>query len=278
MVAVQRKRNTKKGFTLVELIVVIVIILVLAAAVVPWIMRHITNAKKVPCQSNRRALIYDLVDALAMDEAHTVRDLQQMADDSEIKCPEGGTYTVMCTGDPLENTDTLQIVCDKHKDSISGDGGSTPANPNAASLGLWGDFQKFAEQSSQKKNSALREAFLKEYGGQWPTLTVDGETYYIQPFYSESADSSLPMEQRTWLYATKDSGTASNWSVPYVFDPVTQEWYGATKWNGSAGGSANILSKDADTLHDTIANSTHNGTDRPTWKKVEKFQEDVPGK
>ncbi len=42
----QRRKNGKKGFTLVELIVVIVIILILAAVMVPLLMNYIGQAKE----------------------------------------------------------------------------------------------------------------------------------------------------------------------------------------------------------------------------------------
>ena len=48
----RENRKSKKGFTLVELIVVIVIILVLAAVMVPSVTKYIAKANQANCKSD----------------------------------------------------------------------------------------------------------------------------------------------------------------------------------------------------------------------------------
>ena len=61
----KEKLDSKKGFTLVELIVVIVIILILAAALVPNVMRYINEARKASFKSDASSYLVEVQGASA---------------------------------------------------------------------------------------------------------------------------------------------------------------------------------------------------------------------
>lgn len=56
----RENQKSKKGFTLVELIVVIVIILVLAAVMVPSVLRYVDKANKANTKSDAATILVDV--------------------------------------------------------------------------------------------------------------------------------------------------------------------------------------------------------------------------
>lgn len=56
----RENRKSKKGFTLVELIVVIVIILVLAAVMVPSVTKYVARANQANCKSDAATILVQL--------------------------------------------------------------------------------------------------------------------------------------------------------------------------------------------------------------------------
>ena len=73
------KRNTKKGFTIVELIIVIAVIAVLAAVLIPTFSNLIQKAN----EAKDTALVSNLNKAVAMDNGskETVYDVLKVAED-----------------------------------------------------------------------------------------------------------------------------------------------------------------------------------------------------
>ncbi len=76
--------KSKKGFTLVELMIVVVIMAILVAVAVPIYSAVTKNARKKTCLANQREIQSQLNNA-------------EMADTIEIKA--GDTYTLTTTGD-----------------------------------------------------------------------------------------------------------------------------------------------------------------------------------
>lgn len=56
----RENRKSKKGFTLVELIVVIVIILVLSAVMVPNVLKYVEKSQKANCKADAGTILVDL--------------------------------------------------------------------------------------------------------------------------------------------------------------------------------------------------------------------------
>lgn len=268
-----RKRRAQ-GFTLVETIVVLVILAILMAIAVPAFLGYIEKGKETACQSNRRNLRLQLMlDRLEQDQL-SKSELEEGLAQTDIRCPSGGVYTIEFAKD-FDTTRNFGVICSIHGGEVPGEGAQ-----NRVSQGLRRDFIEYIDEIPQKKrnNDAMRKAFFEAYGGQWPTLTVDGTVYYIQPYYSEKASDSLALDQRVWLYATTDPGTKNNWSVPFVLDPVEMKWYTATGWSGKPGGSANISATDAQSMHALIQNEMHGSTDRHKWVELADYTESAPVK
>ena len=70
------KKNNKKGFTLVELIVVIAILAILALILVPAITKYVDGANKSKDQANARAIYSEAMLMIANDEVEATGDDQ----------------------------------------------------------------------------------------------------------------------------------------------------------------------------------------------------------
>ena len=269
-----RKRRIE-GFTLVETIVVLVILAIVMAIAIPAFMGYIEKGKETACQANRRNVRLELImNHLELDTL-TQEQLQQWLRESEVQCPSGGTYTIEVAAD-FETTRNFGVICSIHGGEVPGE-----SDRNKVSQGLRKDFMAYVKDHQTElgnSNARLRRKFYEENGGQWPTLTVDGRVYYIQPYYSQQADPDLPIDQRVWLYATTDPGLDGGWFAPYVLDPVDLQWYEAPRWNGASGGSVSINTvKDAQELHNDILNKTHS-SGKNMWKELENYTESAPVK
>lgn len=119
----------------------------------------------------------------------------------------------------------MKVNCDRHGASIGG--GEDTAK--TVSVSFTKDYQDFVKANPKTSNDNLRKAFLKKYDGKWPTLTVSGETYSIQPYYQDRG-TSKQVEDRVWLFAKKES--VSGWNTNYIYNPKNGQWYGATTWKG----------------------------------------------
>ena len=100
----REKSKSKKGFTLVELIVVIVIILILAAVMVPSLLRYIDRAKEANCKADAATVMSQLQADYA---ASLAKDQTGVDEPTSIN---GVTVTKVTTGSVPATKNTANFV------------------------------------------------------------------------------------------------------------------------------------------------------------------------
>lgn len=88
--------KSKKGFTLVELMVVVVIIGILTAIAIPVYNATSTRAEEGACQANQR-MIDGAIQQYFANTGEYPENISKMVGsyfESEPKCPKGGSYNL----------------------------------------------------------------------------------------------------------------------------------------------------------------------------------------
>lgn len=249
----------RKGFTLAELLIVVAIVAVLVAISVPIFTSRMDRTKATVCEANRKIVLRQILLEQMEDDGFTRDGAEAILEKSDARCPAGGTFSVEW------EESYVKVNCDRHGASIGG--GEDTAK--TVSVSFTKDYQDFVKANPKTSNDNLREAFLKKYDGKWPTLTVSGETYSIQPYYQDRG-TSKQVEDRVWLFAKKES--VSGWNTNYIYNPKNGQWYGATTWKGEPGGVGRVIYEDIDDLIDKIDNETHSNGNKK-WAVVTDYQE-----
>ncbi|MEG2176188.1 MAG: hypothetical protein RRY97_04865, partial [Oscillibacter sp.] len=68
-----------------------------------------------------------------------------------------------------------------------------------------------------KNNDLFRKHYQDQYGA-WPSVVLNGSTYYVQPYYDIKSENS-------YLFAREDRTT--NWHASCIYDTTTNTWYAA---------------------------------------------------
>jgi len=260
----QRENKRIQGFTLAELLIVVAIIAVLVAVSVPVFIGKMNQTKKTVCEANRKILVRQMVLDRMDDSDYSEADAAVVMENSDAYCPGGGKYTLEW------NELYIKVTCNIHGSTSSGMDGDI--NVSSKFIDDYRDFTiEYLKDHPTKNNDEIRKAFLEKYNGKWPTLIVDKKSYSIQPFY-QGKDKTKPVEDCVWLFARANGNADAGWSVPYVYNIVDGKWYGATKWDGSPGGAANISYEDTASLDEAIRNNKHS-SGKNQWVEVTGYKE-----
>lgn len=260
------RNNRNRGFTIVEILVVIAIITILTMVMIPRFLAYQEHSQKSVCASNRQMLVRQILYEQAIDPSYREADADAFLTGSTAHCPSNGTYTLH-----MEDA-SVTITCTKHKAESGGSGENTPPVSGDLLTNFWDYIKNY--NGPYLSNSMLRQEFFKANGNQWPTITVDGKTFYIQPFY-KTQSTETNVEDKVWLFARTDNSSADGWSANLVYDIIDQKWYCTTNYKGETD-----LSKAADInrynsveeLHDAVLNQTKAGG-VPVWVEVSNYTE-----
>ena len=146
------RKQKKRGFTLIELIVVVAILVALLLILVPRLTGFTSTAAEVQCQQTRQKVM-EMYNAYQIKgEPVSIEDLLKNKDDeyfiSTPKCASGGKYSVV----EIKGLVTL-IKCSKHGSISSGNLDYTPKGIQSAML----EFMKFLNEQKKTNSSIIRE-------------------------------------------------------------------------------------------------------------------------
>ena len=226
-------RRNKRGFTLAELLIVVAIIGVLVAVAIPVFTSSLEKARAATCLANRTSLQHMLTYGAMMDKEPFSQIKTTGSNWEEVKtvlektgnsftdkiCPSGGEITVTRIGDA-----SFSVTCSLHQDSTSDNPESDPSQ--TLLKGFYDIFPVLDKTGKWYSNDQLREALWGELG-KWPTMTIDGKQYQIEPYTTSAKNSPTPPEETTTLFAKLGDGTKceKNWKTRLVYDPIDGNWY-----------------------------------------------------
>ena len=291
-----RRPAGQRGFTLVEVIVVLVILAILAALLIPSMVRWIDKSHEKICQVNRGDIARFYQSALPLEPELQKASQNGQADkvlpflrdtgyvEEGMVCPDGGVYLSL-----YDNVNGgVMFVCSKHLGDVS------EAVKNQVNTGLTYEYAASAlknyiaimgddslSQSEKQKmlkdlgiesifankdpnlinNESFRKALYEKNGG-WGELKVDGQTFYVQPYYNTVSGDKT--EDTLVLFANTNSQNSGNWTANYIYNYDDGSWYKCSTGSKSINGKSWSQIK-----YDLENEKAYNGS--PQWVKVDKI-------
>lgn len=234
------RKQKKRGFTLIELIVVIAILVALLLILVPRLTGFTSTAAEVQCRQTRQKVM-EMVKAYEIKgEPVYAKDLLANKDDeyfiSTPQCSSGGKLSAV----EIKGLVTL-IRCSKHGSISSGNLDTTPLGIQNTVMGV----NEFLSQLSESERLELINwkfmdnthiyDFMRDeiYGGSWPELDKGitaaagiKDPFYIQICYNKDAYGSLDSANSIIFASNSQTG---NWYTSMIYNPEDQKWYTGKK-------------------------------------------------
>lgn len=206
------KKREKTGFTLMEMLVVVAIIAVLVAIAIPTFAASLDRTREAACAANRRSLKAQLALQQMTAGGESLEEVSRSEPGktwlADCVCPAGGKITVR------ENN----ILCNEHGDIRAPEQVAIDDFQDLADH--WKDKERYPDFNSYKNNDEFRKYYYQKNGSKWLELTVDGATYYIQPYIDLVGDG----KGDTYLFASHSSGLKdTGWKSPYFYHDG--KWY-----------------------------------------------------
>lgn len=161
------KKQSKKGFTMVELIVVIVIILILGAFLVPSLLKYIEKSKHANCRSSMSTMTKEyaigVADSKITQGDTDLKKLQASKAVSSFICPSKGVIYIMVETDKNDKNEKICTVrCTYHDDNIKVSGNGSPGQ---ITLSKFQEIIKnWTKADGYMSNDTVVKAFLAKYG------------------------------------------------------------------------------------------------------------------
>ncbi|WP_302925312.1 prepilin-type N-terminal cleavage/methylation domain-containing protein [Holdemania filiformis] len=230
------RKQKKRGFTLIELIVVVAILVALLLILVPRLTGFTSTAAEVQCQQTRQKVM-EMYNAYQIKgEPVSIEDLLKNKDDeyfiSTPKCASGGKYSVV----EIKGLVTL-IKCSKHGSITSGNLDTTPIGIQNTVMGI---TEYFSHLSESERYELMNWKFMDNthifnfmrdeiYGGKWPPLDENISkaaglkgSYSIQICYDKDAYNKLDSSNSIIFASTYQT---VNWSTRLIYNPENHKWY-----------------------------------------------------
>ena len=249
----------RRGFTLAELLVVIAIFGVLAAIAIPVFSAATRRAEEAACLSNRTSLAHQLIyEQMGSDAVLTRNELQEIADESGIKCPSGEVYKITASG---EGNLQITVNCRLHSQTI-------PQQVTDA-------YQDLLNKNPKETNDDLRKTFYEQNGNAWPILRVDGTDYYIQPYYNTGDTNRRPLIYATLAVPECELKGKWQWAARFIYEPDEQRWYQCMNWAGTGQDSWAVGGSTVEQILERVHGNNPN-TGRPYFTPYTGSYEELP--
>src|SRR3954466_9266496 len=106
------KKNNRRGFTLVELLVVVLILATLMAVALPLYLSSVADSAKKTCRANMQSIANAAQAWKVKNRANDFTGLVMSSLTPDLgatpQCPSGGAYTILLTGSATDSSGTTQ--------------------------------------------------------------------------------------------------------------------------------------------------------------------------
>ena len=229
------RKQKKRGFTLIELIVVIAILVALLLILVPRLTGFTSTAAEVQCRQTRQKVM-EMVKAYEIKgEPVSITDLLANKDD-EYFISSGGKLTAL----EIKGVVTF-IKCSIHGSNVANNLDTTPIGIRNTTMGIIEFLQNNKNYlveltgNAGMNNSAIRN-FIRDtvYGGSWPSLDqgvisaagLSGDLKIQICYNNEVFKDNIINNENAIIYASSVEGKGKdNWGTNLIYNPTDNQWY-----------------------------------------------------